>query len=224
MPTNREPAEDRRTPPEVVPGYLSGPDAAVEAARLGLARAEEAESAILVEGITDQIAVETLARRLGRELEEEGVTVIPIGGAQAVARHLELLGPRGDGLDLAGMCDADAVEVYRLGLISAGIGRPETPAHMAELGFFVCVRDLEDELIRAVGLDETLEVIKSEGELRPFHTFQKQPEWRGRPINDQLRRFVQSKASRGHRYADLLSRAVDLERAPAPLLGVLDRV
>ena len=61
---------------------------------------------ILVEGVSDQRALEALARRRGRELESEGVSVVPIGGAHAIGHYLERFGPSGLDLRLAGLCDA----------------------------------------------------------------------------------------------------------------------
>ena len=43
---------------------------------------------VLVEGISDQRALTTLATRRGRDLEAEGVSVVPIGGAHAVGPYL----------------------------------------------------------------------------------------------------------------------------------------
>ena len=63
---------------------------------------------ILVEGISDQIAIETLASRQGRDLDHEGIVVLPMGGAQAITRFARQLGPAGERLALAGFCDADA--------------------------------------------------------------------------------------------------------------------
>jgi predicted ATP-dependent endonuclease of OLD family len=41
---------------------------------------------ILVEGITDRIALEATARLLGSDLAAQGVEIVPIGGAQAIRR------------------------------------------------------------------------------------------------------------------------------------------
>ena len=43
---------------------------------------------ILVEGVSDQRAVEAVAELRGRDLAAEGVAVVPIGGAQAIGRYL----------------------------------------------------------------------------------------------------------------------------------------
>ena len=44
---------------------------------------------VLVEGTSDRGAVETLARRRGRDLEAEGVAVVPMGGYGNLPRLLE---------------------------------------------------------------------------------------------------------------------------------------
>ncbi|MEJ7799684.1 MAG: hypothetical protein WKF60_04140 [Ilumatobacter sp.] len=48
-----------------VGGYVSGPAAATEPRRLALERVASASGIVLVEGVTDQIAVETLAAAAG---------------------------------------------------------------------------------------------------------------------------------------------------------------
>src|SRR5438270_7291637 len=67
--------------------------------------AVDAHAVVLVEGISDQIAVETLAVRLGRDLAGEGIAVVPIGGAHAIGRFLTRLGPQGANTRLAGLYD-----------------------------------------------------------------------------------------------------------------------
>ena len=106
---------------------------------------------MLVEGISDQLALEALARRRGRDLGAEGISVVPIGGATNIGRFLELFGPSGHNVRLAGLCDAAEERDYRRRLGRAGLGSNLTRAEMEALGFFVCVADLEDELIRSLG-------------------------------------------------------------------------
>jgi hypothetical protein len=175
---------------------------------------------ILVEGISDRVALETLAGRRGRDLEAEGVAVVPIGGAHAIATYLE----RFRGVRIAGLCDAGEERHFRRALERAGAGSDLTRAEMERLGFFVCDADLEEELIRSVGADAVLEVAKTEGDLGSFRTLQKQPAWQGRPVEQQLRRWMGSGGRRKIRYARLLVDALDLERVPHPLDGVLSHV
>ena len=95
---------------------------------------------------------------------------------------------------------------------------------MERLGFFVCVRDLEDELIRALGAAAVEDVVAAQGELRSFRTLQKQPAQRDWTTEAQLRRFLGTHSGRKARYAEALVQALDLERVPRPLDLVLAQV
>ena len=150
--------------------------------------------------------------------------MIAIGGAQAIGRALERFGPRGLDVPLAGLCDAGEEREYRRALERAALGANLTRAGMEALGFYVCVDDLEDELIRALGADAVERVIEAQGELTSFRTLQKQVVWRGRQREDQLRRFFGSGGSRKIRYARLLVEALDLADVPRPLDRVLAHV
>jgi hypothetical protein len=92
---------------------------------------------------------------------------------------------------------------------------------MERMGFHVCVEDLEDELIRGVGATRVMELFGSQGDLRSFDSMRRQPAWRDRSTEAQLRRFLAAGAQRKLRYARLLTQAVDLDRLPAPLGAVL---
>jgi hypothetical protein len=179
---------------------------------------------VLVEGISDQVAVEALAERRGRNLDAERITVVPIGGAQAIGNFLEQFGPRGLDVRLAGLCDAAEESDFRRGLERAGLGSNLTRAEMEQLGFYVCVADLEDELIRSLGAASVEHVVDAQGELRSFRTLQKQAAWQGRPAEEQLRRFMGSGGRRKIRYARLLVEALDLAHVPRPLDRVLAHV
>jgi hypothetical protein len=179
---------------------------------------------VLVEGISDKVAVETLARRRGRDLEAEGISVVAIGGAQAIGRFLALFGPQGLDVTLAGLCDAAQEGEFQRGLELAGLGSRLSRLDLERLGFYVCVADLEDELIRALGAASVLDVVSAQGDLGPFRTLQKQPAWQGRRTEDQLRRFMGSGGRRKIRYARLLVEALDLGEMPRPLDRVLAHV
>lgn len=206
---------------QVLEGYVNGPAAATEATVRALAKVQDARAAVLVEGISDQIALETLAARHGLDLTGEGLVILPIGGASGVTRYLTQLGPGGADLQLAGLCDVGEEDIFRRGLIRARIGSPTSRADMERLGFYVCVEDLEDELIRASGTASVEEIFDSQGDLGSFRSLQRQPEWRGRVVDDQMRRFLGSGASRKLRYARLLVESIDLDRVPRPLDAVL---
>jgi hypothetical protein len=179
---------------------------------------------VLVEGISDQIAVETLAERRARNLRAEGISVVPIGGAQAIGGFLERFGPQGLDVQLAGLCDAGEERDFRRGLERAGLGADLTRAEMEALGFYVCEADLEDELIRALGAATVEQIAAAQGDLGAFRTLQKQPAWRERRAEEQLRRWMGSGARRKIRYASLLVQALDLAAVPRPLNLVLAHV
>jgi hypothetical protein len=183
-----------------------------------------ASAVVLVEGISDQVALEALAERRGRNLDAEGISVVPIGGAQAIGRFLELFGPQGFDVRLAGLCDAGEEGDFRRGLERAGLGSNLTRAEMERLGFYVCVADLEDELIRSLGAAAVEQVVDAQGDLESFRTLQKQHAWQGRTTEAQLRRFMGSGGSRKIRYARLLVDALALTQVPRPLDRVLAHV
>jgi hypothetical protein len=189
-----------------------------------LTRVGDASAVVLVEGVSDQIALETLAARRGRDLGAERVVILPVGGAHAAPGYLQRLGPQGAHLRLAGLCDAGEEHILRRGLARAGLGTPATRAAMGRLGFHVCEADLEDELIRAIGAAEVEALVDAHGDLGPFQSLQRQVAWRGRPAAAQLRRFIGSGATRKLRYARLLVEAVDPDRVPRPLDAVLAAV
>ena len=170
--------------------------------------------------MSDREAVASLARRYGRDLAREGVSVVAIGGAQAIGRHLAELG---GGARFAGLYDAGEEGAVRRALERSGAGLAETRADLERWGFFACEADLEDELIRALGSERVEAVLARTGKLSSFRTFQKQPQWHDRPVEAQLRRFFGSSAGK-IRHARLLVEALDLERVPRPLSLLLEFV
>ncbi|MFD8864535.1 TOPRIM nucleotidyl transferase/hydrolase domain-containing protein [Streptomyces sp. NPDC059590] len=161
---------------------------------------------VLLEGPSDAAAVGALAASRGRDLAADGVCVLPMGGAMSVGRFARLLGPPGLGLRLTGLCDEAERPYYARGL---------------QQGFFVCSADLEDELIRALGVTRVEELVRAEGDLRALKTFLRQPAQRGRTSQQQLRRFLGTKKGRKIHYGRVLVEALDPDRVPAPLDGLL---
>jgi hypothetical protein len=183
-----------------------------------------ARGVVLVEGVSDQMAVEALAVRRGRNLDAEGVSIMPMGGATNIRAFLDRYGPDGLGLRLAGLCDAGEEGDFRYALERTGFGTNLTRIDMERFGFYVCVADLEDELIRCLGATAVEQVIEAQGDLEAFRTFQQQPAWRGRTNEEQLRRFLGTRGGRKIQSAAMLVDALDLDRVPRPLDGVLAHV
>jgi len=188
---------------------------AAPAAAAGRARTDPGSCAVvLVEGMSDQAAVQTVAERSGRDLPAEGIFVVPMGGATNIGHFVDLFGPAGFGVRLAGLCDQGEERDFRRGLDRAG---PEAP-------YFVCIADLEDELIRALGTSRVQELIEAEGESGQFRTFTRQPAHRGEDRDQQLRRFMGTRSGRKIRYGHVLAAALDLTQVPGPLAGLLAAV
>ena len=149
--------------------------------------------------------------------------MVSMGGATNIGHHLDHYGPQGRDLRLAGLCDSAEEGLFRRAVRRAGIGAPRSRTELAALGFGVCVDDLEDELIRAVGVENVMHILASQRELGSFRTLQRQPAQRGRNVRDQLRRFISGRSGNKQRYAGLLAEAVELDRVPAALCLVLSR-
>ena len=179
-------------------------------------------AAILVEGESDREAVLALAARRGVALAASGVTVVAMGGITNIARHVAELGPAGDGLRLTGLYDAGEERFVRAALNGAGFAPDSGPDGLAALGFHRCDRDLEDELIRALGIDRTVAVIEAERDLVPFRTLQQQPAHRGGATSDHLHRFLGAGSGRKIRYARLLVEALQDGEIPPSLVAVVE--
>jgi hypothetical protein len=183
-----------------------------------LERPVRLRAVVLVEGLSDRIALEAVASRRGRYLSAEGVLVVDMGGATNVGRFLGRFGPPGLDVALTGLYDAAEEPDFRRALERVGLGSELSRADMERLRFFACVEDLEDELIRAIGADAVLGVIRMRGELGPFRTLSQQPEWRERPVDERLRRFL-GNSFRKTEYAPLLVAALDLLKVLARSTG-----
>ncbi|QIG39543.1 ATP-dependent endonuclease [Microbacterium sp. 4R-513] len=153
---------------------------------------------VLVEGESDRVALEVIARRTGSVVP----TVLAVGGSKGARRAAAEL-PYGS---IVGLVDA-----------------PERADFERVLEVvFVCDPDLEGEFVRALGVAGVEAVIAAQGELESFRRLQRQPFQRGRPVEAQLARFFGGRSGNKSRYARLLAESVPLDRIPAPITGVLD--
>jgi hypothetical protein len=186
--------------------------------------AVKARTVVLVEGMSDRTALETLAHRLGRALSEEGISIVAMGGATNACRFVDRLGPHGLGVRLAGLYDEAEERHFRRALERGGLGSGLSGPALEALGFYSCRVDLEDELIRALGVASVERVAEAAGDLGSLRTFQMQPAQQGRDPERQLRRFMGTRSGRKSQYARLLVNALDLSRVPRPLEDVLSRL
>jgi hypothetical protein len=160
---------------------------------------------VLVEGASDAAAVATLARTWAVP-----AVVHVLGGVTNTRSHARRLRSGGAPV-LLGVCDAGEQRFLE---------RVDPPLD----GVYVCDRDLEDELIRAAGTDVVLEVLDELGDLARLRTFQGQPEWRGRPLHDQLRRFAGTRSGRKQLLAGSLAARLDPGSTPEVLARLLRRL
>jgi hypothetical protein len=182
---------------------------------------ERARSAILVEGWSDEAAVEAWARSCAVDLPDNGVVVLPVGGITNLGKFVSALRAPGLTVKLSGIYDASEEFQTLRCLERAGFGTKLTRAAAESSGFFGCVNDLEDELIRALGPSAVEALLQEQDELRSFRRFQRQPAQLGRDTHSQLKRFMGTRAGRKIRYGSLLVSALVPDRVPLPLRRVL---
>jgi hypothetical protein len=166
---------------------------------------------VLVEGRSDEAALRALALAHGRDLADDGVDILPLGGItnlRAAATRLHAAGRR-----VAGLYDAPEVRFVRRGLAAAGV----TPGEDADLE----AHDLEEELRRALGTARVEQVISEAGETRSLERLAQMPAQAGWTREDLLARFMTSRSGRKERYARLLVEAMPRGGEPAPLRALL---
>ena len=160
---------------------------------------------VLVEGDSDVAAIEALAATWGMA---GSFDLVAMGGVTNVRRHLARLVADRPDLTAYGVCDARE--------------RRFLERHRPLLSeVFVCQRDLEEELIRAVGPGVVVGLLDELGELGRFRTFQGQPEWRERPVAEQLRRFAGTRSGRKAVFARRLAAELTPRNTPTPLARLL---
>jgi len=200
----------------------AGPRRPLETAEaLEIVARERARSAVLVEGWSDQAAVQTWARRCEVDLADHAVVVLPVGGITNMGKFLGALRAPGLALKVCGLYDANEELLTLRCLERAGLGAGLTRASAELAGFFACVNDLEDELIRALGTVAVESLLDAQDELRSFRLFQRQPMQQGRDTHSQLKRFMGTRAGRKVRYGSLLVAALAPQRVPLPLERLL---
>lgn len=186
---------------------------------------------VLLEGTSDVAAVRALRARRGVEPDADPWVLVDMGGATNIRRHLAAAAEADPRPRVIGLCDereapyfVRALTAYaRVVRVPPGSGPMVeiSVASLPDLGFQVCRRDLEDELMRALGVDGTLAVLADLELEAAFEAFTRQLAWQGRPVLDQLRRFVGTTSGRKELLAGALAAALDESATPAPLAALL---
>ena len=163
---------------------------------------------VLVEGASDAGVVELLATAGGLG---PGLEVVAMGGVTNITRHVRRLADGTPAPVVVGLCDA-------------GERRFLERADPRLDAVLVCDRDLEEELIRAVGPEQVLDVLAELAELDRFRTFQGQPEWRDRGLAEQLHRFAGTRSGRKAVLARALAARLAPDDVPRPLAELVATV
>jgi hypothetical protein len=173
---------------------------------------------VLVEGASDAAVVRVLCTSWG--IPASAVEIRDLGGVTNVGRHLRSIP---SGARVLGLYDAPEERFVRRALHSTGRD-PDGDRELSELGFWVCDRDLEEELIRALGPDRVEHVLAELGELERFRAFQRQPQWRGRDLAEQLHRFAGTASGRKLVLARRLAEELTAPTTPAPLAQLVSAI
>ena len=156
---------------------------------------------MLVEGASDRRALLVLAARLGVPPPE----VVVMNGITNLRAHLAD--------HAAALLLHDLAERAYVDRVLA--------ASPADVRRFVCDADLEDELIRAVGVAGVLAVVDARGERAAYGLMAQQPAQRDRPEDQRLRRWLGARSGHKLAYAGYLAEAVPLDVVPGPLRELL---
>lgn len=178
---------------------------------------------ILVEGPSDVASLRTLAVARGLDETRHAFELVSMGGVTNARHHLARLAHESPAPRVAGLYDAPEERYVLRALRSLGLP-VASRADLERHGFFVCERDLEEEIIRALGPEVVEEVLADLRLIDRFRTFQRQPEWRGRPVGDQLRRFAGVASGRKSLLAGALTERLTPENVPRPLAALIDLV
>lgn len=177
---------------------------------------------VLVEGESDANAVRALAARIDCDLGSRRIDILSAHGVTNFARVLVDYLSEHPSARVCGMYDSADEWHVRRALARAQI--PVADDSIEDAGFFACVADLEDELIRALGVEAVQRVIEEQSELDSFRRFQAMPQHRHSPAHQQLHRFLGTRATRKIRTATRLVEALDVGQLPRPLVQLAARL
>lgn len=182
---------------------------------------------VLLEGRSDVAAVRTAAATA--EVDLSDVHLVDLGGITNIRSHLVALArdgfiPDGSGAaQVLGMCDAAETRFVESALAATGHWVRDA-SDLPSAGFFVCVADLEDELLRALGTRRVLGVLDRMGLRGKLEALAQQPAWRDRSLHEQLHRFAGVASGRKEVLAAALTAELTAEDLPEPLRLLLDRL
>lgn len=182
---------------------------------------DAAPALVLLEGPSDVAALEAVLAVREPAVPRTAYRLVDMGGVTNTATHLRTATTASP--SVLGLCDAAEAWVVVRALQEQGLavrGAEDLPAH----GFFVCERDLEEELIRALGVDGCLVLLEGMGLGHRFRSFSRQRAWAERPVEDRLHRFAGVASGRKIRLAGAMAAALRPDRVPPPIAGLVASV
>jgi hypothetical protein len=182
-----------------------------------------AETVILVEGISDLLAIRMLARRSGRDLDGAGATLLSLDGGGGFVHYLALFGPNGLDLRLLGLVDADHEQTWSQALTKAGVPVAARGALNAA-GVQVCDPDLEGELVVAIGTHRIAELLADEAQTVRYQTWVAQKGLLQDPLERQQAAWIGRSSASKVFWAPVLAENTPLDNIPAPLCALLTDV
>jgi hypothetical protein len=185
-----------------------------------VAEAYFAELVVFVEGFSDLLAVRACASTLDIDLDARGVSLISLEGADILQHYLSLLGPSGLNVRMRGLCDLDKEARWTALLTVAGISI-NSRSDLNAAGFHVAEADLEEELVKALGITDTERVISEAGLTNRLEGFEKQPTNAGLSREDLLTAFA---GTLKIKLAPLLASEIPASDIPGPIKALLEGI
>jgi hypothetical protein len=183
---------------------------------------DRARAVVLLEGRSDIAAVRAAAA--AAEVDLSDVRLVDLGGITNVRRRLSDLACEPDAaVPVLGMCDVGEARFLIAALEATGHWLRDA-SDLPSAGFFVCVEDLEDELLRALGPRRVMGVLDRMGLREKLDALAQQPAWRARPLHDQLHRFAGVASGRKELLAGELTAELAADELPEPLQLLLQRL
>jgi energy-coupling factor transporter ATP-binding protein EcfA2 len=154
-----------------------------------------ASTAVLVEGVSDRLALRIAAETLGVDLDARGVSIVELNGAGLFATMLELLGMSGLGIRVIGLCDADHEQQWAGAVLGPGVYNGDRSV-LAQHEVYVFDPDIEGALVDALGEQRVEALIAADGEAQGLAAFRQQPSQQQYSPREQLVRFVKKGKAR----------------------------
>ncbi|WP_029202167.1 hypothetical protein [Ornithinimicrobium pekingense] len=182
-------------------------------------RAEAGPVLVLLEGPSDVAALGAVLGRCAPRVPRTAYRLVDMGGVTNTAAHLRAARADRPSWPVLGLCDEAESWVVARALQQQGVEAGDG-ADLAQHGFFVCRRDLEEELIRALGVEGCLLLLERAGLGHRFRSFSRQRVWADRPVRERLHRFAGVASGRKILLARQMAAALPAESVPPPLAAL----